>query len=82
MDINLNVCRKTPTKIKMIRKDQKRDLQDGRGVRRGDRLPPHKYICNTSPCGTTPKEHPLNAGRRPQTSQKARDSPRTWVGQK
>ena len=24
----------------------------------------------------------LNAGRRPQTSQKARNSPRTWVGQK
>ena len=26
-------------------------------------------------------KHPLNAGRRPQTSQKARNSPRTWVGQ-
>ena len=24
------------------------DLQDGRGVRRGDHLPPHKYIRNTS----------------------------------
>ena len=35
--------------------------------------------------GTTPTEHLLNAGRRPQTSQKARkarNSPRTWVGQK
>ena len=55
------------------------DLQDGR---RGYHLPPHKYFKNTSTCGTTPTEHLLNAGRRPQTSQKARNSPRTWVGQK
>ena len=27
-------------------------------------------------------EHLLNTGRRPQTSQKARKSPCTWVGQK
>ena len=46
------------------------DLQDGREVRRGDHLPPHKYIRNTSTCGTNPTEHLLNAGRRPQTSQK------------
>ena len=46
------------------------DLQDGRGVRHGDHLPPHKYLKNTSTCGTTPMEHLLNAGRRPQTSQK------------
>ena len=59
-----------------------RDLQDGRGVRHGDHLPPHKYIKNTSTYGTTPTEHILNAGRRPQTSQKARKSPCTWVGQK
>ena len=58
------------------------DLQDGRGVRCGDHLPPHKYIRYTSTCGTTPTEHLLNAGRRPQTSQKARNSPCTWVGQK
>ena len=58
------------------------DLQDGGGVRRGDHLPPHKYIKNISTCGTTPTEHLLNAGRKPQTSQKARKSPRTWVGQK
>ena len=58
------------------------DLQDGGGVRCGDHLPPHKYIKNTSTCGTTPTEHLLNAGRRPQTSQKARKSPHTWVGQK
>ena len=45
-------------------------LQDGRGVRRGDHLPPQKYIKTTSTCGTTPTEHLLNAGRRPQTSQK------------
>ena len=59
-----------------------RDLQDGGGVRRGDHLPPHNHIKNTSTCGTTPTEHLLNAGRRPQTSQKARNSPHTWVGQK
>ena len=52
------------------------DLQDGGGVRSGDHLPPHKYIRNTSTCGTTPTEHLLNAGRRPQSSQKARNSPR------
>ena len=46
------------------------DLQDGRGVRRADYLPPHKYIRNTSTCGTTLTEHRLNTGRRPQTSQK------------
>ena len=58
------------------------DLQDGGGVSRGDHLPLRKYIKNTSPFGTTPIEHLLNAGRRPQTSQKARKSPCTWVGQK
>ena len=58
------------------------ELQDGGRVRRGDHLPPHRYIRNTSTCGTAPTEHLLNAGRRPQTSQKARNSPRTWVGQK
>ena len=58
------------------------DVQDSRAVRCGDHLPPHKYIRNTSTCGTTPREHLLNAGRRPQTSQKARNSPHTWVGQK
>ena len=59
-----------------------RDLQDGRGVRRGDHLPPNKYVRNTSTCGTTLTEHLLNAGRRPQTSQRARNSPSTWIGQK
>ena len=58
------------------------DLQDGGGIGCGDHLPPHKYIRNTSTCGTTPTEHLLNTGRRPQTSQKARNSPHTWVGQK
>ena len=58
------------------------ELQDGRRVTLGDHLPPHKYIRNTSTCGTTPTVHLLNAGRRPQISQKARNSPRTWVGQK
>ena len=56
--------------------------QDGRRVRRGDHLPSHRYIRNTSTRGTAPTEHPLNAGRRRQTSQKARNPPRTWVGQK
>ena len=58
------------------------NFQDGGGVRRGDHLLPHKYVRNTSTRGTTPTEHLLNAGRRPQTSQKARNSPHTWVGQK
>ena len=44
--------------------------------------PSQRYIRNTSTRGTAPIEHPLNAGRRRQTSQKARNSPRTWVGQK
>ena len=55
---------------------------NGGGVRRGDHLPPYKYIRNTSTCGTTPTEHLLNAGKTPQTSQKARKSPCIWVGQK
>ena len=58
------------------------ELQDGGRLRRGDHLAPHKYIRNTSTCGTTPTEHLLNAGRRPQTSQTARNSPCTWVGPK
>ena len=58
------------------------DFQDGGGVRSGDHLPPHKYIKSTSTCGTTPTEHGLDAGRRTQTSQKARNSSGTWVGQK
>ena len=57
-------------------------LQDDRGVRCGDHLPPYKYMKNTSTCGTTPIEHLLNAGRRHQTSQKAKKSPCTWVGEK
>ena len=58
------------------------EIQDGGRVRRRNHLPPHKYIRNTLTCGTTPTEHLLNAGRRPETSQKARNSPHTWVGQK
>ena len=64
-----------------IKKNQLEDLQDG-GVRCGNHLPPHKYIKNTSTCRTTPTEHLGTAGRRPQTSQKARNSPCTRVGQK
>ena len=44
--------------------------QDGRRVRCGDHLPSHRYSRNTSTRGTAPTEHPLNAGRRRQTSQK------------
>ena len=55
---------------------------DGGGVRRGDHLPCHRYIRNTSTCGTTLTEHLLNVCRRPQTSQKTRNYPCTWVGQK
>ena len=69
-------------KLQDIRPIHEEDLQDGKGVRRADHLPPHKYIKNTSTCGTAPTEHLLNAGRRPQTSQKARSSARNWVGQK
>ena len=39
----------------------------------------HKYIRNTSTCGTTPTEHLLNAARWTQNSQKARNSP-TYLG--
>ena len=55
--------------------------EDRGRVRHGDHLPPHRYTRNTSTRGTAPIEHSLNAGRRPQTSQKARNSPRNWVGQ-
>ena len=69
----------------MVNKQNSRDrhynLQDGGGIRCGDHLPPHKYIKNTSSCGTT-TEHLMNAGRRPLTSQKGRNCPHTWLGQK
>ena len=55
------------------------DLQDGGGLRCGDHPPPHKYIKNTSTCGTTPTEHLLNAGRGPQTSQKNRGQRATYM---
>ena len=56
--------------------------EDGGRVRRGDHPPSHRYSRNTSTRGTAPTEHPLNAGRKRPTSKKARNSPRTWVGQK
>ena len=49
----------------------RRQREDGREVRCGDHLPPHKYIRNTSAYGMTPIEHLLKADRRPQTSKKA-----------
>ena len=57
--------------INLQQKDPGEKLQDGRRIRQGDHLPPNKYIRNTSTCGTTPIENLLNAGRRPQTSQKS-----------
>ena len=74
--------KKNPKSSIIFKMSNEGDLQDGRGVGCGDHLPPHKYIKNTSTYGTTPTEHLLDAGRRPQTSQKSRKSPRTWVGQK
>ena len=65
-----------------IKKELRGGREDGGRVRRGDHLPSHRYIRNTSTRGTAPTEHPLNAGRKRQTSQKARNSPGTWVGQK
>ena len=73
---------KEGTRGRAHRKGDFWELQDGRRVRHGDHLPLQKYIRNTSTRGTAPIEHPLNTGRRPQTSQKARNYPRTWVGQK
>ena len=58
------------------------ELQDGKRVRRGDHFPPHNCIRNTSTCGKSPTEPLLNAGRRTQTSQMARNSPRTCVSQR
>ena len=65
-----------------IKRKLEEELHDGGRIRHGDHLPPHKYIRNTSTCGTTPTDQLLNAGRRPQTSQKASNSPCTWVEQK
>ena len=83
VDRNTDHCNKELEIIKM--NQSKLDNSEGNredGVRRGDHLSPHKYIRNTTTCGTTPTEHLLNAGRRHQTSQKARNGPRTLVGQK
>ena len=66
-----------PIKIPMVEEGE-----DGGRVRRGDHLPSHRYSRNTSTRGTAPTEYPLNDGRKRPTSKKARNSPRTWVGQK
>ena len=58
--------RKKPSPFKNTRGGEG---QDGGRVRRGDHLPSLRYSRNTSTRGTVPTEHPLNAGRRPQTSQ-------------
>ena len=69
-------CLRKNTEVSIYAKlYQGEDLQDGGRVRRGDHLPPHKYIRNTSTCGTASTEHLLNTGRRPQTSQKGLGAP-------
>ena len=73
---------KCPSAGEWIRKMWYRCREDGRGIRCGDHLLPHRYIKNTSTCGTTTTEQLLNDGRRPQTSNKARKSLHKWVGQK
>ena len=67
---------------RLIKKKMEGCGQEAVRVRRRVNLPPHRYIRNTSTRGTAPMEHPLNAGRRRQISPKARNFPRTWVGQK
>ena len=42
----------------------------------------HKYIRNTSTCGTILTEYLMNTGRRPQTAERARKSPGNQVGKK
>ena len=82
----INPRRNTPRyiviKLTKIKDKEERDIQDGRRVSCRDHPPPHTYIRNTSTCATAPTEHLLNAGRRPQTCQKAKISPRTRVGKK
>ena len=65
-----------------VKKRDTEGREDGGRVRRGDHIPSHRYSRNTPTRGTAPTEHPLNAGRKRPTSKKARNSPRTWVGQK
>ena len=57
------------------RKHSGRTEEDGGGIRRGDHLPPHKYIKNSSEYGTTPTEQLLIVSRGPQISKKASQSP-------
>lgn len=40
----------------------------------------HEYIKNTSTSGTIHIEHMLNAGRRPQTSERVGKSPCNYIG--
>ena len=61
---------------------EKNRREDGGRVRCRDHLPSHRHSRNTSTRGTAPTGNPLNSGRKHQTSQKARNSPRTWEGQK
>ena len=67
-----------PDTIKLLEENIGRE--GGRKVRCRDHHPSHRYIRNTSKCEIAPIEHPLNVGRRRQTSPNARNSPRTWEG--
>ena len=80
--LNVNGLNATTKRHRLAEWIQKQDPEGSSRVRRGDHLHPHKYIRNTSTCGTAPTEHLLNAGRIPHISQKARISQPTWVGQK
>ena len=55
------------------------DLQDGGGVRYRDHLPHSKYIKKKYKSGTTPTKHLVDAGRRPQNSQR-KENPHTRGG--
>ena len=69
-DVGWGMGERKKRKEMFLKRKSWRDLQDGIGLRRGDHLPSDKYIRNTPTCGTTPTEHLLNAGRRPQTSKR------------
>ena len=69
---------KTCERNKTFKNTSQVDLQDGGGGRREITFL-HKYIKNTSTCRTTPTEQLVSTGRRPQTLQKARNNPLTWL---
>ena len=66
---------------KSLIKNEEGSDQDGRVVGHEAHLLP-KYIKSTSTCGMILTEYLLNAGRRPQASERGRKSPHNQVGQK